>query len=63
VDGDELAPEFWGLHMKPMRASIPGIPRKIVGFHHNEFLDWVATWNAVISSMFGIIRHRHPDIG
>jgi Protein of unknown function (DUF3565) len=28
--------------MKPMRANVPGIPRKIVGFHQDEFFDWIA---------------------
>jgi hypothetical protein len=28
--------------MKPMPAKTAGIPRKIVGFHQDEFLDWVA---------------------
>jgi hypothetical protein len=28
--------------MKPMQAKVAGIPRKVVGFHQDESLNWVA---------------------
>jgi Protein of unknown function (DUF3565) len=28
--------------MKPMRAKVAGTPRKIVGFHQDDVLEWVA---------------------
>jgi hypothetical protein len=28
--------------MKPMGALVPGIPRKIVGYHRDEYYGWVA---------------------
>jgi len=28
--------------MEPMRAKVPGIPRKIAAFHQDECFDWVA---------------------
>jgi len=28
--------------MKPIQARVTGIPRKIIGFHRDEFFDWIA---------------------
>jgi hypothetical protein len=43
--------------MKPMQARTAGTPRKIVGFHMNEYLEWVADLKCGHQQL---VRHNPP---
>ncbi len=43
--------------MKPMQAKASGPPRKIVGFHQDDRLDWVADLNCGHQQH---VRHNPP---